>query len=206
MLKITYKKTDNLIPYVSNSRTHSESQVEQIASSILEYGFTNPILLDDESGVIAGHGRLLAAKYLTMDEVPTITLTGLTEVQKKSYVIADNKIALNAGWNDDLLKAELEFLGDEDFDLELLGWDVLPNFEEEIDYSILDDEPTVGSSVTQEVEDMSTSVKKAIMIEFDPEHYDDARALADWFRKQGAYLGYMFLSHLKAEKEKQDKL
>ena len=206
MLKVTYKKTDELIPYISNSRTHSEAQIDQIASSVVEYGFTNPILIDQDQGLIAGHGRLLAAKSLEMDEVPTITLEGLTEVQKKSYVIADNKIAMNAGWNDDLLKTELEFLSDEDFDLEILGWDVLPNFEEEIDYSVLDDEPTLGGSVTQEVQDMSNSVKKAIMIEFDPEHYDDARALADWFRNQGAYLGYMFLSHLKAEKAKQDKL
>jgi len=207
MLSIEYKATEKLIPYINNSRTHDQAQVNQLASSIKEFGFTNPILIDQDGGLIAGHGRLLAAKALDLDEVPTITLKNLSEAQKKAYVIADNKLALNSGWNDDLLKVELEFLGEEDFDLDLLGWDVLPNFEEEIDYSVLDDEDTeVADSVTQDVEDMSTAVKKAIMIEFDPEHYDEARELADWFRKQGAYIGYMLLTHLKAEKAKTDAL
>jgi len=118
------KKTDDLIPYVNNSRTHSEPQVNQIASSIKEFGFTNPVLIDEDGGVIAGHGRLMAARKLGIDEVPTITLLGLTEAQKKAYVIADNKLALNAGWDESVLSLEIMSLSEMDFDLDLLGFDV----------------------------------------------------------------------------------
>jgi len=123
MLEITYQKVTDLIPYVNNSRTHSEEQVKQIAASIKEFGFTNPILIDESKGVIAGHGRLLAAGKLALAEVPTIVLGGLTEAQRKAYVIADNKLALNAGWEVDLLKIELNNLDDLDFDLSILGFD-----------------------------------------------------------------------------------
>ena len=116
---------DELIPYVNNSRTHSDEQVTQIASSIKEFGFTNPILIDESKGIIAGHGRLMAAKKLGIDNVPCITLEGLSEAQKKAYVIADNKLALNAGWDMDLLKVDIEALDDLDFDLSLLGFDDL---------------------------------------------------------------------------------
>lgn len=95
--KIEYKSTDSLIPYANNSRTHNETQVTQIASSIKEFGFTNPILLDQDSGIIAGHGRVMAAKKLGLSEVPCIVLSHLSDAQKKAYVIADNKLALNAG-------------------------------------------------------------------------------------------------------------
>jgi ParB-like chromosome segregation protein Spo0J len=122
-MQITFRKVTDLIPYVNNSRTHSEEQVTQIASSIKEFGFTNPILIDEEGGIIAGHGRLMAAKKLGLTEVPTIALEGLTEAQKKAYVIADNKLALNAGWEIDLLKVELNALDELDFDLSLLGFD-----------------------------------------------------------------------------------
>lgn len=122
MLKINYRKSGDLIPYVNNSRTHSEQQVQQVASSIKEFGFTNPILIDEDSGIIAGHGRLMAAQKLGLDEVPTITLEGLTEAQRKAYVIADNKLALNAGWDFETLKIEMESIA-EDFDLRLLGFD-----------------------------------------------------------------------------------
>ena len=123
MLEITYQKVTDLIPYVNNSRTHSDEQVKQIAASIKEFGFTNPILIDENKGVIAGHGRLLAAGKLALAEVPTIVLEGLTEAQRKAYVIADNKLALNAGWEIDLLKIELNNLDDLDFDLSILGFD-----------------------------------------------------------------------------------
>jgi ParB family transcriptional regulator, chromosome partitioning protein len=122
MLEITYQKVTDLIPYVNNSRTHSEEQVKQIAASIKEFGFTNPILIDENKGVIAGHGRLLAAGKLALAEVPTIVLEGLTEAQRKAYVIADNKLALNAGWDTTSLTAELERLKELDFDLEILGF------------------------------------------------------------------------------------
>ena len=123
MLSIEYKSTGELMPYVNNSRTHSEQQVQQVAASIKEFGFTNPILIDEQGGIIAGHGRLQAAQLLSLDEVPTITLEGLTEAEKKAYVIADNQLALNAGWDLDLLKVEVERLGELDFDIGLLGFD-----------------------------------------------------------------------------------
>lgn len=121
-LKVEYKNIKDLIPYCNNSRTHSDEQVQQIASSIKEFGFTNPVLIDDQGGIIAGHGRIMAAQKLKMDEVPTITLSDLSEAQKKAYIIADNKLALNSGWDDELLKIELEQLKELDFDLGLIGF------------------------------------------------------------------------------------
>ena len=111
-----------LIPYARNSRTHSEDQVAQIAASIREFGFTNPVLVDGKGGIIAGHGRVLAAKSLGLASVPVLVLDHLTEAQRRAYVIADNKLALNAGWDEDVLRAEIEALG-EGFDLDLLGFD-----------------------------------------------------------------------------------
>ena len=122
-LSIDYLPTTDLLPYAMNSRTHSDDQVAQIAASIKEFGFTNPILIDDAAGIIAGHGRLMAAKRLNLSEVPTITLEGLTEAQKKAYVIADNKLALNAGWDTEALTAELRRLQELEFDLDLIGFD-----------------------------------------------------------------------------------
>lgn len=123
-MEIIYKKVSNLIPYVNNSRTHSEEQVNQICASINEFGFTNPLLIDEKDNIIAGHGRLLASKKLKMEQVPCIVLQGLTEAQKKAYIIADNKMALNAGWDEELLKIEIENLKELDFDLELTGFNV----------------------------------------------------------------------------------
>lgn len=121
--KITMAKTADLIPYARNSRTHSEEQVIQIASSIKEFGFTNPVLTDGDGGIIAGHGRVMAAKKLGLDEVPTISLAHLTDAQRKAYVIADNKLALNAGWDEELLALELSDLQEMDFDIGLIGFD-----------------------------------------------------------------------------------
>lgn len=121
-MEIVYKKVNDLIPYINNSRTHSEEQVNQIVASINEFGFTNPLLIDEKDNIIAGHGRLLASKKLKMEEVPCIVLSGLTEAQKKAYIIADNKMALNAGWDFNLLSLELENLKELDFDLELTGF------------------------------------------------------------------------------------
>lgn len=122
MLAVIYKPIGDLIPYAMNSRTHSDAQVAQIAASIKEFGFTNPVLIDEEGGIIAGHGRVLAARKLSMDEVPTIALEGLTKTQRKAYVIADNKLALNAGWDEELLKLEIEELQNSDLDLALIGF------------------------------------------------------------------------------------
>ena len=123
-LSIEYKRVDDLIPYVNNSRTHSDEQVTQVAASIKEFGFTNPILIDENNGIIAGHGRLMAAKKLKLEQVPTITLQGLTEAQRKAYVIADNKLALNADWDFDLLQNEILSLQELDFKIDLLGFEV----------------------------------------------------------------------------------
>ena len=122
-MKITTKKVDSLIPYVKNSRTHSDAQVAQIAASIKEFGWTNPILVDGDNGIIAGHGRLLAARKLGFKEVPTIELKDLTETQKKAYIIADNRLALNAGWDNEMLTIELNELLADGFALEVLGFD-----------------------------------------------------------------------------------
>lgn len=117
------QKVSDLIPYVNNSRTHSDEQVNQVASSIKEFGFTSPVLIDESGGIIAGHGRVMAAKKLGMDELPCITLEGLTEAQRKAYIIADNQLPLNAGWDLDTLRLEVETLQELDFDLDLLGFD-----------------------------------------------------------------------------------
>jgi ParB-like chromosome segregation protein Spo0J len=109
-IKIVYKKTADLIPYARNSRTHDEGQIAQIAASIKEFGFTNPILIDGTNGIIAGHGRLMAAQKLGEEKVPTIELSHLTEGQKRAYIIADNKLALNAGWDMEVLKFEISEL------------------------------------------------------------------------------------------------
>lgn len=138
-LKIEYKNTDSLIPYVNNSRTHSDEQVTQVASSIKEFGFTNPLLIDEQGGIIAGHGRLMAANKLELEQVPTITLVGLTEAQRKAYVIADNKLALNSGWDEELLSLEIEQLKELDFDIDLLGFDADELAELELDVDVLPD-------------------------------------------------------------------
>jgi DNA modification methylase len=122
-MKVVTKLVADLIPYVRNSRTHSDAQVAQIAASIKEFGWTNPILIDGENGIIAGHGRLLAARKLGQDKVPVIELAHMTEAQKRAYVIADNQLAMNAGWDTALLMLELVDLKDEGFDLDLLGFD-----------------------------------------------------------------------------------
>ena len=122
-MEIINKKVVDLIPYVNNARTHSDEQITQIAASIKEFGFANPILTDGENGIIAGHGRVMAAKKMGMEEVPTIELSHLTKTQKKAYILADNRLALNSGWDNDALALELGELSDDGFDLDLLGFD-----------------------------------------------------------------------------------
>ena len=114
---------EKLIPWARNPRTHSEAQIAQIAASIAEFGFNNPILVDTKAGIIAGHGRLLAARKLGLKEAPVIVLDHLSETQKRAYIIADNQLALNAGWDEDLLRIELAALQQEDFDVSLVGFE-----------------------------------------------------------------------------------
>ncbi len=139
----------DLIPYANNSRTHSDEQVLQIASSIKEFGFLNPIIIDGDNGIIAGHGRVMAAKKLGIDELPCIDASHLTEAQKKAYIIADNKLALNAGWDDSILRVEFEALKELGFDVELTGFsldeiveleieEIAPEYEEDADGEVIE--------------------------------------------------------------------
>jgi DNA modification methylase len=121
--KIDRLSVEKLIPYAKNSRTHSAEQVAQIAASIKEFGFNNPVLIDEDNGIIAGHGRVMAAQKLGLQAVPCIRLAHLSDTQRKAYVIADNRLALNAGWDDQMLTLELQELDGEDFDLSLLGFE-----------------------------------------------------------------------------------
>lgn len=116
------RQVSDLVPYARNSRTHSEEQIAQIAASIKEWGWTNPVLIDEDAGIIAGHGRILAAQKLGIKEVPCMVATGWTKAQKQAYIIADNKLALNAGWDEELLSLELSEIGELDFDLGLIGF------------------------------------------------------------------------------------
>lgn len=142
-------RVDQLVPYANNARTHSPEQVEKIAASIREFGFTNPILTDGKRGIVAGHGRVLAAELLAMDVVPSIELSHLTEAQRRAYILADNRLALDAGWDDELLRIELGELRDEGFDLSLTGFE-LP----ELDKLFADgpDAPTGFPSFNEDIE------------------------------------------------------
>jgi len=121
--KYCIRKTPDLIGYKNNARIHSDEQITQLASSIQEFGFTNPLLIDEENGIIAGHGRLEAAIKLSMKDVPCIVITNLTKAQKKAYILADNQLPLNATWNIEMLKLEVEGLSELDFDISLIGFD-----------------------------------------------------------------------------------
>lgn len=188
--KIIQRNAGELKPYENNPRQHSESQLDRLVRSIQEFGFTNPILVDADSNVIAGHGRLMAAELMGLTTVPTIELKHLTTEQKRAYVIADNQLALNSTWDDDVLQAELEALGDAGYDLSLLGWgDDIPTFTEDPDYSALDDldDPT---------SDLADGVLKAIQIEFRAEDYEEAKALVNAARKRGDYVGMKLIEAL----------
>ena len=139
--------TEKLIPYARNSRTHNDEQIAQIVASIKEFGFTNPILIGDDDVIIAGHGRLMAAQRLGMTEVPVIRLPHLTETQRRALVIADNKIALNAGWDEEMLHLEMEELSELDFDLNLLGF----NPDELNEIQLFGEEKSSGNTDDDEV-------------------------------------------------------
>jgi len=143
-IEIKYMDAKAITPYARNSRTHSDEQVAQVAASIKEFGWTNPILIDEKHTIIAGHGRLMAAQRLGFDEVPTIMLPNLTDAQKRAYVIADNKLALNAGWDEEMLAVEIEELLDQGYDLDLTGFGA-----DEID-SLLAEAEKVEEGLTDE--------------------------------------------------------
>ena len=199
--KIELRDIDTLVPYINNARKHSDEQIDAIAGSIKEFGWTNPILVDGNNGLIAGHGRLLAARKLGITQIPSIELNGLSETQKKALIIADNKIALNSEWDYNLLKLEIEHLTEQEFDIDVLGFHASELNFGEVDYSILDDAP---DSINEQLDDMADGIRKAIQIEFEPDHYEEAQELVSWWRKKGAYVGYMVMNHLRAEKEKEE--
>lgn len=157
VLKIEYLPVGKLLRYAKNSRTHSDEQVEQLVNSIREFGFTNPVLIDEKNELIAGHGRLAAAEILEMDKVPAIRLSNLSEKQKKAYRIADNKLALNAGWDMQLLAEEVKELMDDDFDIDLLGFN-----DAELDEMLSDEQP-------QEEDDNSSPVVQIKYLAIDKE-------------------------------------
>ena len=144
-MKIETIEIEKLIPYARNSRTHSDEQIAQVAASIREFGFTNPVLIDSEDGIIAGHGRVMAARKLNMAEVPCIRLGHLTETQKRAYIIADNKLALNSGWDEEMLGLELADLREEDFDLGLVGFNA-----DEIESALNPDEPNFSPGTEED--------------------------------------------------------
>tara|TARA_B100000459_G_scaffold52626_2_gene28154 strand:- start:9325 stop:10146 length:822 start_codon:yes stop_codon:yes gene_type:complete len=166
---------EKVIPYERNARTHSPEQVRQISASILEFGFVNPILVDSKDGVIAGHGRLLAAQDLALKEVPVVVLDHLSDTQKKAYVIADNKLALNAGWDETQLREEMFSLQAVDFDLELTGFktDDLEEFldggELEDEFQGFDNDPTTEEEDEKEKSDGSLLSLVNIAID-EPKH------------------------------------
>lgn len=121
--KFELRNVDDLIPYARNARTHSTEQVQKLAGSIKEFGFINPVIISDDGGVLAGHGRIMAAQKLGIKQVPCVVESHLNEAQKKAYILADNRLALDAGWDDEMLKIELSELKDMDFDLDLIGFD-----------------------------------------------------------------------------------
>jgi ParB-like chromosome segregation protein Spo0J len=121
--KVERRSVESLIPYARNARTHSDAQIAQVAASIKEWGWTNPVLIDEAGGIIAGHGRVLAARKLKLQEVPCVVASGWSEAQKRAYVLADNQLAINAGWDNALLGGEVNDLHAEGFDISLLGFE-----------------------------------------------------------------------------------
>ena len=208
-LEINYINTDVLIPYVNNSRTHSDKQVTEIASSIKEFGFTNPVLIDKENTIIAGHGRLLASKKLGLKEVPTILLENLTEAQKKAYIIADNKLALNAGWDEELLSIELKELDELGYDTSLTG------FSEDELSDILDKPIAKGLTDEDEVpEDVEPIVKKGDIWQLgnhrlmcgDSTSIDAIKKLLDGTRPDMVFTDPPYNINYEGVKDKRDKI
>lgn len=183
---------ESLKPYQNNPRLHSEAQLDRLVRSIKEFGFLNPILIDKDKNVIAGHGRLMAANLMNLRLVPTLKIDHLTADQQRAYIIADNQLALNSSWDDDVLQGELAALADAKFDLTVLGWgEDLPTFGDDIDLSALDD------IEDEDLSDYAAGVRKAIQIDFEAEDYEEAKALVATARKRGDYVGMALINALK---------
>ncbi len=158
--------TATLIPYARNARTHSEAQVSQIAGSIQEFGFNNPVLIDVENGIIAGHGRVMAANLLKLERVPCIRLAHLSDAQKRAFILADNRIALNSDWDTEMLANELSDLHADDIDLGLMGFDA---DELATMIGLGEDEP--------ELPDMPETTSHTVVVRYEP---DDREIISRW--------------------------
>lgn len=173
------------MPYAKNSRTHSKEQITQIATSIGEFGFTNPVLIGESEDIIAGHGRVMAAKELELSKVPCIRLEHLTKEQKKAYVIADNKLALNAGWNENLLKQEIESLQESDYDITLTGFSEMEIDELLAAEEIIDDADEILHEQSLQVEPAKEYV---LILAKDNDEWDE---MVDYFKlkkvRRGGY-------------------
>jgi len=184
MAQITARKIElwplsRLKPYANNARTHSADQVQQIAASIATYGFNNPILVDTEDGIIAGHGRLSAAQSLQLEHVPVIVLDHLTDAQRRAYILADNRLAELAQWDDDLLVDELEALGDDGIDISSLGWspEELDQLQEDLEEMLeLDDPEDLGDEDGEE--------KTAFHFEFEVNDFEELSGRLQQLRKR----------------------
>lgn len=144
--KVQEVPVEKLIPYVNNAKIHSEDQVTKIASSIREFGFLSPVLIDEKFNIIAGHGRVMAAKKLEMETIPAVYIEGLSEAQRKAYILADNRLGELAEWDRELIAQEIQALADEDFDISLTGF--------EMDDAILDLEPINDNGIGEQIETM----------------------------------------------------
>lgn len=171
----TYKtvKTASLIPYARNSRTHSEQQISKIAASIKEFGFLNPVIIDGSSGIVAGHGRVMAAQKLGMDELPVIEASHLSDAQRRAYVIADNRLALDAGWDDEMLRVEFDELGALGFDLELTGFDA-----EFLQGQILTQQP-LGMTPTEKLDNYLDGDTKILRLAYSQDELQTVVGLLD---------------------------
>lgn len=184
---VVMRPLDALVPYARNARTHSDAQVAQIAASIREFGWTNPVLIDEEGGIVAGHGRVLAARQLGEQQVPCIVLDGLTKTQRRAYVLADNQLATKAGWDSELLSLELADLKADGFDLAIAGFNDLPGMETVADLPDLrsgDREPfrqvtfTVHDDQWEQIEEALKAAKAAGPFVDSPNENSNGNALA----------------------------
>jgi ParB-like chromosome segregation protein Spo0J len=167
-ITIEYLPTSELLPYARNARRHSVKQIGQISASILEFGFLNPVIIDKNGTIVAGHGRVMAAQQLAIDKLPCIRAEHLTDAQRRAYTIVDNQLALNSDWDNELLKIEIDELRDLEFDLDLLGFDKLPEFIPDLP----DDD-----------DEKNTAAKMVLTVQFD--NMDDLETLFEELNDRG---------------------
>lgn len=195
-LKVVYKNPVDLIPYVNNAKKHGAAQILALCSSIKEFGFNNPVLLDGANGLIAGHGRLQAAIKLGLDAIPTIDLSHLSGARKQAYILADNRLSeLDTSWDFELLKVEVEAIHAAGMEVEITGFsmdDFLVEETEDVVYEEIDDPELEGQA-----NDLTSHALLAIQIEFKPEDYDVAYKLINQMRDDGIYVGGELLQFMK---------